>query len=68
VGARQNPDDFHCRPVRFQKIDSDGSIVQTFGIFTPWPKIMMVGELDIRQTLDGALHASIMVEEEWRSE
>jgi hypothetical protein len=68
MGAIQNPDDLHCRPVRFQKFDSDGSHIKTFGIFAPWPKVLPIGEIDVRLSLDGAIHVRIVMEDEWRSE
>ena len=68
MAAHQNPDDLHCRPVRFLKIDHDGSVVKFYGTFAPWPKIWPIGELMIRETLDGAVHISIALEDGWQDE
>lgn len=62
----QTPDDLYCRPVRFQKVDSDGSVVRTFGIYSPWPRIQPIGEMEVRETLDGAVHLCLTLEEGWQ--
>lgn len=66
MATHQTLDDHYCRPVRFQKYDHDGSVVKTYGIYTPWPKIQMIGEMDVRETLDGAIHLSLTLEEGWQ--
>lgn len=68
MATHQNPDDLRCRPVRFLKINSDGSVIKFYGIYSPWAKILPIGELAIRETLDGAIHVSIVMEDGWQDE
>lgn len=68
MGALQNPDDFICRPTRFQKFESDGSITKTFGVYAAWPKSVLMGEINVRLTLDGAIHLSVTLEDGWQDE